>query len=294
MLTCATSSSRVLAAAAKPSARRLLGRLDPPDHSRPVPRLPSAIARYASATGQRCCRTETASSSASVAPSTYAGDVARAPAATASAQEQPAPPRCRCADLVLASSPGVRPPARGVAACPRSARRGTVRAAAHSGQLRAVGQPCGGIRASTRSTAARSAETSSGSALGDEQPAEQRPVLGVGGVAQRLDRVPVLGEPPRGPSVQVRHAARAPRPPAGAAASRAAVRGSGTTRGPGRARRRTRWTLSSASRCCWAVRLVGEHLGEAAAQPLDDRGPQQEPLHVRRLAREHLLGQVAR
>ena len=44
------------------------------------------------------------------------------------------------------------------------------------------------------------------------------------------------------------------------------------------------------SRSCWP-RVVGQLLGEGRVEPLDDRGAQEELLHVRRMPGQHLLGE---
>ena len=126
---------------------------------------------------------------------------------------------------------------------------------------------------------------------GDEDPAQQVPVLGVGGVPHRLDRATVAGEPVRCSSVQVRERPRILDPqPVTKHLAQECVVAEPLSAGPEPDDERVR-----ALECLEAllpVRCVGEGFGEPAAQPLRDGGPQQETLHVGWLARQHLTHEV--
>ena len=146
--------------AARPSNRVSPAAESWPSQSRPVPRFPSAIARAAGAAATGASPSET-SASTSVA---FSISVVMSPCARAIAMER------RSLDTRI--PPRTSGPASSRRASARS-RCGLMssnrpawnsRAAAHSASSGRVTASCGGTRASTSSTAARSIESSSGKA----------------------------------------------------------------------------------------------------------------------------------
>ena len=162
---------------------------------------------------------------------------------------------------------------------------------AGQGELGAVGQAVGGDPREHRAEGGALHRQHQRQRLGHEQPPQEVPVLRVGGVVERLERLALVAEPARGPAVQLGNGVRRldREPVAQRLAQQCVVAEPGTVGTQADDEGVRRGELLEA---LLPPRLAAQLLGERGVEPLGDRRAQQELLHLRVVAGQHLLGEV--